>query len=124
VQVTNTNYGCTASNTQTVVVRRPRKVFVPGSFSPNGDGLNDFFMPINIEDYPGSEFDIYNRWGNLVFHSAGPTSAAYSWDGTYRGRPQDMDNYVWRVKIVGCYNNLFGATNGEGVPYGNVVLIR
>jgi gliding motility-associated-like protein len=124
VQVTNTNYGCTASNTQTVVVQRPRKVFLPGGFSPNGDGLNDLFRPINLEDYPGSEFGIWNRWGNLMFYSYGPTSADYSWDGKYGGVPQEMGNYVWRVKVVGCPTNLYSTSSGEGVPYGNLLLIR
>jgi gliding motility-associated-like protein len=124
LQVTNNNYGCTASNTQTVVVNRPRKVFLASAFSPNGDGLNDLYRPINLEDSPGSEFWIWNRWGNLMFHSAGPTSAAYSWDGKYNGVLQEMASYVWQVKIIGCPYNLYGATNGEGVTYGNVVLIR
>jgi hypothetical protein len=67
---------------------------------------------------------VWNRWGKRLFFSTGPTSADYSWDGKYGGVPQEMGNYVWRIKIVGCPTNLYGATNGEGVPYGNLILIR
>ncbi len=123
VNVTNNNHGCTASNIQTVIVQRPRKVFLANAFTPNNDGVNDYFTPRNLGDYPGSEFEIYNRWGNRIFFSKGPTDMDYRWDGKYNGAWQEPTNYVWRVKIVGCPTNLYGATNGDGVPYGNVLLL-
>ena len=122
--VTNNLYGCTASNTQTVIVHNPRKVYVPNAFTPNGDGNNDLFRPINIEDYPGSSFSVYDRWGTLVFYSTGPTQANYSWNGTYNGVAQPVDTYVWQVQMTGCPTQINGSTNGPGVPNGTVILIR
>jgi len=54
-------------------------VFVPEGFSPNGDGFNDFFVIIGIEDYPGTELLILNRQGVTVYHS---TNYNNNWDGT------------------------------------------
>lgn len=122
--VTSTQYGCTSSNTQTILVYNPRKVMVPNAFTPNGDGSNDTFYPINIEDYPNSEFSIYNRWGQRVFYSKGPTKNDYRWDGKFNGIPQSSDVYVWIVNLSACKNNIYSATNGEGVSNGNVTLIR
>lgn len=123
--VQNTNYaGCVSSNTQTVLHHNPRKVAIPGAFSPNGDGLNDFFRPVNLQDYPGGEFWVYDRWGNLIFHSTGPTLADYSWNGKYsNGQPCDIGTYTWRVTIPGCPNNIING-NGGNNPYGTVILIR
>jgi len=42
---------------------------IPNVITPNGDGKNDYFQIVNIEDYPGSEVLIYNRWGNKVYES-------------------------------------------------------
>ncbi|MBL0146747.1 MAG: hypothetical protein IPP48_14475 [Chitinophagaceae bacterium] len=61
--VQNTNFvGCVASNTQTVLHYNPRKVVVPTAFTPDGDGINDLFRSLNLQDYPGGEFWIWNRW--------------------------------------------------------------
>ncbi len=119
--------GCIASNTQTVMHYNPRKVVVPTSFTPNGDGLNDLFRPLNLQDYPGGEFWVWNRLGNLVFNSQGPTLLDYSWNGNYsNGQPADIGNYVWRVYIPGCANNILNGAGGTQInnPYGNVILAR
>jgi gliding motility-associated-like protein len=54
-------------------------VFIPQGFSPDKDGINDYFVIRGIEDYPDNELTIYNRWGNLIFHMKGYDN---SWDGT------------------------------------------
>lgn len=121
--ITNNNYGCTASATQTVSVYNPRKVGVPNAFTPNGDGINDIFYPINLEDYSGSEFIIWNRWGSEVFHSYGPTKASYGWNGITGSTPQPQGVYVWAVIFRGCPAWIIGS-KGEGYNTGDVTLFR
>lgn len=120
--VTNTNYGCTSSNTQTVAIHYPRKVFVPNAFTPGGP--NNLFRPVNIEDYPGSKFWVFNRLGERVFYSEGPTLQDYSWDGNFNGIPQGAGTFVWQVSMIGCPSRIFSSSDGEGVPHGTVILIR
>jgi gliding motility-associated-like protein len=122
--VTNTNYGCTASNTQTATLFSPRKVGVANVFRPDGTPPDNVFVPRNIEDYPGAIFSIYNRWGMRIFHSQGPTKADYTWDGRYNGVPQPMEVYVWYVTLPYCLTNIFSASNGDGVNHGDVTLLR
>jgi gliding motility-associated-like protein len=52
---------------------------IPNVFTPNGDGINDFFEILNLEHYPMAQIVIYNRWGNKVFEH----SDYYNnwWDG-------------------------------------------
>ena len=60
-------------------------VYLPTAFSPNGDGNNDGFRPIVVDDnidFDSWEFSIYNRWGELVFKTNDVNEA---WDGTYNG---------------------------------------
>jgi gliding motility-associated-like protein len=57
-------------------------LFVPSAFSPNDDGLNDIFKPIVYGQLIAYEFDVFDRWGNQVFHS---TNAADGWDGKVKG---------------------------------------
>lgn len=124
LNVTNNEYGCTGSNTETIVLHNPRKVYVPSGFTPNNDGVNDLFRPINLDDYPGSNFEVFDRWGVRVFHSTGPTLQDYSWDGTYNGTPQPTGTYVWQVSMAGCQGRIYSSSDGDGVPHGTVVLIR
>lgn len=48
----------------------PTDFFIPDGFSPNGDGINDFFVIRGIENYPKNTLTIYNRWGNNVFEAS------------------------------------------------------
>ena len=72
----------------------PSFLYVANAFTPDGDGLNDFFSPKahNLED--GYRFYIYNRWGELIYQSE---DVNQGWDGTYMGNPCQIDVYVWKV---------------------------
>ncbi|MCB9196314.1 MAG: gliding motility-associated C-terminal domain-containing protein [Flavobacteriales bacterium] len=58
------------------------ELFIPGFFSPNGDGKNDLFEINGLLKYPNNEIVIFNRWGNEVFAS---TNYANDWNGKSSG---------------------------------------
>lgn len=62
-------------------------VFVPTGYSPNGDGKNDEFIIIGLENYPNNKLEIYNRWGNKVFEQA-------PYDNTWKGTVKNSVGYV------------------------------
>lgn len=96
-----------------LVVQPPAHVYVPNSFTPDGDGVNDLFAPIghDLSDY---EFSVFDRWGELIFASTSPDQ---TWDGKVGGAEPKQDVYVWKLKTSG---RRFGP-----VEYvGNVTLIR
>ena len=77
-------------------------VFVPDAFTPDGDGLNDVFIPVFQYDYEVISFDfyIYDRWGNLQFHTSDPTAG---WNGKRNnvdGEPK-IDVYTWMIIVKG-----------------------
>ncbi|MFT3705412.1 MAG: gliding motility-associated C-terminal domain-containing protein [Agriterribacter sp.] len=91
----STPEGCFAYDSITVrIFRTLPDIFVADAFTPNGDGLNDVFraIPVGIKlfDY----LKIYNRWGQLMFSTHDPT---LGWDGSFRGREQATDTFVWMV---------------------------
>jgi gliding motility-associated-like protein len=72
-------------------------VFVPTAFTPNNDGKNDILRPVVAGMQRFDYFNIYNRWGQLVFSTA---VSSKGWDGTINGEPQASNTYVWMVKAV------------------------
>jgi len=74
------------------------KDYIPNSFTPNGDNLNDKFIPhIVCQTRAVSEykFSIFNRWGKEVFSTSSQTQA---WDGFYKGQPISTGEYVYLVQ--------------------------
>lgn len=70
----------------------PSGFYVPGAFTPNGDGKNDVFKPIVIGKLLQYHFTIYGRWGQIIFDSKDINKG---WDGTFKGLPQDSNIFIW-----------------------------
>ena len=87
--------GCVGFDTVFIKVYDGPQYYVPNVFSPNGDGLNDVFRPIPVGMVNTQWFRVYNRWGELVFET---NQWLKGWDGTYKGKKQPIDVYVWVVK--------------------------
>ena len=107
--------GCSDSAYITVKVFKTLPiVFVPSGFTPNNDGKNDLLRPIAVGIKSIDYFNIYNRWGQLLFSTK---INGHGWDGKINGQPQTTGTFVWTVK----------ATDYKGAAYfqkGVVTLIR
>ncbi|MEO8770865.1 MAG: PKD domain-containing protein [Ferruginibacter sp.] len=77
-----------------VSVKVVTDIYVPSAFSPNADYLNDRWEIPGLEAYPNAEVTVYNRYGQMIFHSKGN---AISWDGTYKGAQQSQGSYVYVI---------------------------
>ncbi len=105
--------GC-GSATDDVSVTIFRGLFIPNSFTPNGDGLNDRFRIKALDNYKVLKFVIYNRWGSIVYDSPNITDG---WDGTYKSYPQPMGAYIYYLEMQN--------SNGEKiVRKGTIQLLR
>jgi gliding motility-associated-like protein len=111
--VTN-SIGCTASNSYTVTF--PPMIFIPNTFTPNNDGLNDMFM-VEASSVMTFEIRIFDRWGDEVYYS---TSIEDAWVGDHRGSnntycPNGVYSYVATIK----------GFNGEAEELaGTITLVR
>ena len=99
--------GC-ADTTQNIIQYYYNDYFIPNSFSPNGDGLNDYFGAIGIANVRDYNLQIYNRWGELIFESFDPN---FKWDGTFHNLYCPDGVYVWKLYCVNA-NNQFSNKNG------------
>ena len=115
-----TAVGCTASATVTVgLICSDSKVHMANAFSPNGDGNNDFFYPAGEGIKFVKRFQVFSRWGQLLFSKSDfpPNEFRYGWDGTYNFTQQPLGTYIYMVEFI-CYT-------GESVFLkGTVELIR
>ena len=75
--------------------------YVPTSFTPNGDGLNDFFRAIPVGITTTEYFRVFNRYGQVVFET---NKWLQGWDGSFQGRKQASGTYIWIVKGIDKYN--------------------
>ena len=88
--------GCKNELTQKIHIYFPYTMYIPNAFTPNGDGINDVFMPI-LTSVVSVEFSIFNRWGQEIFYSQ---EKRPRWDGTYNGVVSPNDIYVYKIRVV------------------------
>jgi gliding motility-associated-like protein len=94
-------FGCAASDSVTVFVRcNGSLVFIPNTFTPNGDGRNDYFYPRGRGISMMTAFRVFNRWGELLFERRNVplNDERGGWDGTYQGRALPPDVYVYTMQ--------------------------
>ena len=77
-------------------------IYVPNIFSPDGDGLNDELMAFSACDFPLSikRFQVFDRWGNLVYASVSDAIENIRWDGFTQGKPASSGVYVWSMEYT------------------------
>ena len=68
------------------------KVAMPNVFSPNNDGINDYFLPIRIENNIYGDLSVFNRHGQKVYDGSLDSKG---WDGSYNGQPCTEGVYYW-----------------------------
>ncbi|MGB3948810.1 MAG: PKD-like domain-containing protein [Bacteroidia bacterium] len=109
--------GCPKIDSITVYVLSNKceeeSVFVPNTFTPNGDGKNDILY-VRGNTLKKIYFAVYNRRGELIFET---NDLSIGWDGTYGGRIADPDVFAWYLRAT-CFSN------AELTSKGNVTLIR
>lgn len=91
----------------TVKVTALQTLHIANAFSPNGDGINDVWEIPYLSDYPESKVEIFNRNGQLVFHSVG---YARTWDGKMNGKPLPVGTYYY---IIEPKNNGYSKLSGS-----------
>jgi gliding motility-associated-like protein len=97
-------------------VKPATEVFIPNSFSPNGDGKNDIFQP-EMNGATLTNLSIYSRWGELIYSSKG--NGAY-WDGSDGKSQVPMGTYYWKMEYSVFEKGTTNYKNQEGF----VTLIR
>ncbi len=103
-----------------VAVSKERYVFIPNVFSPNSDGLNDFFTIFGNQAAANVDvLQIYSRWGELLYetHDLALNDKLKGWDGYHRGKKMNPGAFVWLARIT--------FIDGETLVYnGDVTLVE
>lgn len=93
--VATNSIGCSGRDSLYINNKCPWGIYVPKTFSPNGDGLNDRFE-IFGSDFEILELQVFNRWGETIYVSNHLSDA---WDGTYAGTTAPIGVYPWVLKF-------------------------
>ena len=91
------NEGCADTVSHTIIIEPEFVLYIPNAFTPDNDGINDFFAPQGIEFYD-FEMEIYNRWGEKIYYT---TDTDKPWDGRAKGEIEisKQDVYVYKIWV-------------------------
>lgn len=112
--VATSDKNCKGEEIKRVLIVPPFDAYVPSSFTPNNDGINDYFGMEGVEFIGSFEMGVFSRWGQEVFRS---NDLKKQWDGRYNNTPMPGGMYTFAIVI----------TDAEGRPYeinGTIQLIR
>ena len=107
--------GCSKYYCENISLKGDWAYYIPNTFSPNNDGINDVFQGKGI-GIDKMEMWIYSRWGDLVFHN---NELQVGWNGNYLGKSQEaqQDVYSWKIEL----KDIFGRKHSY---VGHVTLLR
>jgi gliding motility-associated-like protein len=105
-QILTNEFGCIDSVTGYVRINPEYRFFIPNTFTPNNDGLNDVFRPL-LDGVVSFEMQIFNRWGQLVFQS---NNTEYGWDGTFNNDKAQLGVYAYRIVVRNVFRKTFTFT--------------
>lgn len=94
--------GCFATDEMTVFVNANRDLVIPNIFTPNSDGINDYFTAYNVKAAVEiEELKIYDRWGNLMYETRNIPlgDPRLGWDGKFKGQKVNPGVYVYLFKV-------------------------
>jgi gliding motility-associated-like protein len=107
--------GCKSKDDVTIfVVCNGNNIFLPNTFTPNGDGKNDVFYPRGGGLFTIKTLRIFNRWGEVMYEKSNfnANDASAGWNGTYKGRVLTPDVYVYTIDVL-CDNNTVMTLKGN-----------
>jgi gliding motility-associated-like protein len=107
--------GCTSTDQITFITLCMRDiVYVPNTFSPNRDGVNDYFFPRANAELSIKSLRVYNRWGQIVFEKTNFPANCYScgWDGRHSNKEQPSDVYIYIMELQ-CANGIIMQRKGD-----------
>ena len=87
--------GCTSSSRRTIVLRDGMDI--PTAFSPNGDGLNDYFSLTFEEELKEFSIKIFDRWGQLIYHSS---DQYFRWTGLHENQTETLTSFAYILKAT------------------------
>lgn len=94
------NYlGCADTLCKPILIEDAFALYVPNSFTPDGDSYNGVFRPVFPPGYNIQNFQmlIFNRWGELIYESEDPTEG---WNGYYKGALMQSGTYTWKIQAM------------------------
>ena len=102
VQIVTNEFNCSDTSIRALTIKPAFVIYIPNTFTPNGDGLNDGFQAKGVGITKFS-IQIYDRWGHLLYET---NDIENSWDGTVRGseEPIKQDTYAWKATVVDIFN--------------------
>jgi gliding motility-associated-like protein len=102
--IVNSINGCIASDSISITVLcNEANLFVPTAFTPNGDGINDYFYPMTRGFNNVVVFKVWNRYGQLLFERKNfrPNNAQLGWNGYFKGLPiTNAQGLVWYIEAT------------------------
>jgi gliding motility-associated-like protein len=114
VQFTDANGCSNTASVEVIVICKNANVFIPNTFSPNGDGSNDVFYPRGKGLNRVKLLRVFNRWGEVVFENREfpVNDPGTGWNGIYKGRKAQPDVYVYQAELY-CDNGDIIRINGN-----------
>ena len=103
-------FGCSTVEKNRVQVTEPTELIaIPNAFTPNGDGLNDTFIP-KLRAVSSFQMEVFNTWGEKLFITNSLESKG--WDGIYKGQLAPAGNYLYRITLTTSDGQLVNRTGG------------